>query len=232
MQNPSVLECSQGIGQSWFIEDINLFYTTVRYAGTNEIGTINNGSISKMRIVNGNRSPNALVYFQFPFHISALDNDRAKLKVLMKRLDQYAKDYPRRWRSFAYLLINKFEIEKEQISAIIAFHNRKSWQDLTAILFDKSDLVGYVYDTSRQLGICYDELPSRKLLYYAGDLKTGKVFDYRKDLHAAENICDRNTAENISERSTEHTNLDAEVADGFLNQADHTFLAQLRASHL
>ena len=43
-----------------FLLDINLFHTTVRYAGTNEVATINNGSVANMRIINGARSPNGM----------------------------------------------------------------------------------------------------------------------------------------------------------------------------
>ena len=43
MTEPSLIN-NDGLWYCWFVEDINLFHTTVRYAGTNEVATINNGS--------------------------------------------------------------------------------------------------------------------------------------------------------------------------------------------
>ena len=36
----------------WFVENVTVFTTTVRYASTNEVATYSNGSLARLRIVN------------------------------------------------------------------------------------------------------------------------------------------------------------------------------------
>jgi len=42
---------------TWFVEGVDLFTTTVRFATTNEIATYSNGSLANSRIINAARSP-------------------------------------------------------------------------------------------------------------------------------------------------------------------------------
>jgi small-conductance mechanosensitive channel len=198
--------------------DINLFYTTVRYAGTNEVATVNNGAISNMRIINGNRSPSAMVWFQLPFHISILDGN--KLDKLKAALEKYAQDHPRSWHSFAYCRVDKYHVEIEQVVITIGFQHRSAWQDLTRILFAKSDLVAYTWRVAKNLDVCYEELPKRDLLYYAGELKDGGEKDYRRDLHHRDNIVSQ--PKGVASDQTAVSN----------DSANAMFLSQLRKSHM
>lgn len=201
-----------------FTIDITLFNTTVRYAGTNEVATLSNGSIANLRIVNGNRAPNAVVWFQLPFHISILENE--KIETLKGYLDKYAKDNPREWHSFLYCRVDEYKVEKEKVVITMGFQHRSSWQDLARILMSKSELIASVYRTVKNMNIIYEELPKRDLLYYAGSLKDGGVKDYRRDLHQRENLAKQLDDGNESARpSTMH------------ESANSMFLANLRQSH-
>ena len=220
-----VILVAKSIPPSLFLLDINLFYTTVRYAGTNEVATINNGSIASMRVVNANRSPNAMVWFKIPMHISATENNMAIIERLKNRLDKYAKSKPRRWHSFAYCRADGVEIEQEKIVLTIGFQHRKSWQDLASILFDKSELKCYVYEVTKELGVVYDELPKRELLYYAGALKSGKAKTYRKILHDPDNIQD------ITSTDDKQVQMQKVPSDVASKAASEGFLELLRKSH-
>eukprot|EP00978_Attheya_sp_CCMP212_P046752 scaffold409541_cov40-Attheya_sp.AAC.1 len=46
---------------TWFVEGVTLFTTTVRYATTNEVASLANGSLANSRIINAARSPKANV---------------------------------------------------------------------------------------------------------------------------------------------------------------------------
>lgn len=185
MTDPAVIN-GNGLFNCWFVEDITLFHTTVRYAGTNEVATINNGSVADMRIINGARSPNALVWWQFPYRPNLLENDNiAKIKAA---LEQYARDNPRNWHSLSYVRIDEVHPDQEKLVATIGMNHRSPWQDLGTILEAKSACMCWLLEYGRQLGINYDELPRRDLLYYAGSLKEGGVQQHRYQLHDPSNI--------------------------------------------
>ena len=69
ISNPMVDTPSDG-SATWFVEQISLFTTTVRNAGTNEVGTYANGSLAMFRIVNAARSPQAVVSVRLKFGIN------------------------------------------------------------------------------------------------------------------------------------------------------------------
>lgn len=55
--------------QGWIVEDVTLFTTTLCLAATSERATVANGMLAKSRIINGARSPNAIVYVVMRFGI-------------------------------------------------------------------------------------------------------------------------------------------------------------------
>lgn len=168
------------------VTDINLFNTTIRYAGTNEVATLSNGPIAHMRIVNGNRSPNAMVWFQLPFNQTVMEGERmASLKIF---LENHAKLHPHKWHSCAYVRADEFRPDIEKVVITIGFQSRSSWQDLSGICFSKSELMAATVEYSRQHGIIYEELPQRQFHYQAGSLHTGGVWDHRAQLHSPSNI--------------------------------------------
>ena len=80
---------NQGVGLSWFVEDINLFSTTLRFAATNEVSTVNNGAISLCRIVNYARSPRALVTIPLKFMINTEDAVISVFKAALENCMKY-----------------------------------------------------------------------------------------------------------------------------------------------
>ena len=170
----------------YVITDINLFHTTIRYAGTNEVATINNGSIAGMRIMNGARSPNALVWFQFPYRPTLMEN--GNFQKLQSAMEAYVKDNPRQWHSFSYMRVDEVHPSIEKLVVTFAVQHRSSWQDLAGILMAKAHLMCWTLEYGRNLGVNYDELPRRDLMYFAGSLKEGEVRDHRFKLHDNANI--------------------------------------------
>lgn len=208
--------------------DINLFNTTVRYAATNETGTINNGSIANMRIVNGNRSQNAVVWFQLPFRTKILREGR--MDALRNMLENYAKDHPRQWHSYSYCRIDEVHSENDKLVVTIGFQHRSSWQDLAGILNAKSELMCYVLEYGKKHEINYEDLPTRQLMYYAGRLKEGGYTEHRDSLHQRGNIINDdevNFGSGMRRRThqTSSTSLHADADDMFLSQVQQSHVA-------
>ena len=230
MVEPSVLNSNDGLDCSWFVEgmthkkktwpfsvlptafathcvlrtfaDINLFNTTIRYAGTNEVATLSNGSIAHMRIVNGNRSPHALVWFQLPYKLNVLEEE--KMGALKAFLEGYAKLHPDKWHSCSYCRADLFEPDIEKVVISIGFQARCSWQDLVGLYFMKSDLMAATIAYGRQIGINYEELPQRHFQYNAGKLRRGGVWKHRAQLHGASNILSADEQVNGASGSDPH----------------------------
>ena len=149
--------------------DINLFHTTIRYAGTNEVATINNGSIANMRIINGARSPNAAVWFQFAYKANLME--QGNMDKIKAALENYAKENPRDWHSYGYFRVDEVHPDLEKLVVTIGMNHRSAWQDLVRILEAKAKIMTWLMEYSRQLGVIYDELPKRDIVYYAGDVR-------------------------------------------------------------
>ncbi|GKY97780.1 hypothetical protein MPSEU_000736200 [Mayamaea pseudoterrestris] len=177
---------SPGSSASWYVEDINLFSTTLRYARTNEVSSLNNSSIAASRIINCNRSSHAIVFLDKVTHISILDSKN--LEQFQLSLENYVRDHPRIWDSLAFLRIESIDTNEEQVKFSMAFRHRNSWQDAGRILLNRADLVRFVFDALKGLDAAYDTPPIRQLVYYGGELEEGQVKDYKLNLLNAANI--------------------------------------------
>lgn len=227
MTEPSLV-ISDGLWYCWFVEDINLFHTTIRYAGTNEVATINNGSVANMRIMNGARSPDAAVWFQFPYRANLMeDGNMDKLKAA---LEVYARENPRSWHSFSYFRVDEVHPHLEKLVVTIGLQHRSSWQDLVAVLEAKAKVMCWLMEYSRKLGLIYDELPQRDIMYYGGVLKEGGVSQHRFQLHNPSNITA--TAAFPGPSSSPVTKQDSEQKVPTAQESSNSmFLAQLMQSH-
>ena len=78
----------------WYVEDLNIFFTTVRYAATNEVSTISNYSLANARIVNCARSHNARILFPIKVGIAT---PRRLLDVFKSTIENFIKDRPSKW---------------------------------------------------------------------------------------------------------------------------------------
>ena len=77
---------------TWFVEEITLFATTVRFATTNEVATYSNGSLAQLRIINAKRSPKAILYVYVKFGSDAPFN---KLNIFRSAIEGFVKARPR-----------------------------------------------------------------------------------------------------------------------------------------
>jgi small-conductance mechanosensitive channel len=77
---------------TWFVEQVTLFTTTVRFATTNEVATYSNGSLASLRIINAKRSPKAVLYVYVKF---GSDAPFHKLNVFRSAIENFVKARPR-----------------------------------------------------------------------------------------------------------------------------------------
>lgn len=105
---------------TWFVQTVGLFTTTVRFAATNEVATLSNGSLAASRVINAKRSPqaNAYVYMKFSVDVvrwllceslfSVLVSDLqtiyildwqpySKVLIFKKCVESFVKERPREW---------------------------------------------------------------------------------------------------------------------------------------
>jgi hypothetical protein len=175
-----------GSGSSWFVEDIHLFSTTLRFALTNEVATVNNGSIAGSRIYNLNRSPNAVCILELVMHICLIHNDQAI--VFKIAIEKYISDNPRVWEALVNFRYNTFDADNEQVRVLLQARHRNSWQDATRVLRDFGEFKRFVHMLGETMGVNFDSPPSRRLIYQGGTLKTGAVEDFKRNLLLPENI--------------------------------------------
>jgi len=128
------------------------------------VSTVNNYSISLSRIVNLNRSPNAIVVFELKFSIRILEGD--KLKDFRDALEKYVRDRPRIWDSLLFCRHDFFvpDITQEYVLFTIAFKHRQNWQNAMRININRADLLRYIFDLGKELNIQYNTPPSRRLV--------------------------------------------------------------------
>jgi hypothetical protein len=173
---------------------------------------VSNGAIAGLRIVNANRSPNAVVSFELPFHISVV-SDAGKMESIRCALDQYARDFPNHWKCFMLCRVDALHIDLERAILFFSFQHQSSWQDVGRILMNKADLICYVYELGKKLGVNYDELPTRHLMYGAGILNDGATRCHRRDLMIYDNV------KSMSQEKGNQT----KERDHFLNSLHQTF---------
>lgn len=171
---------------TFYFSDINLTTTTLRFARTNEVSTVNNWAIAASRIVNCNRSPNAIIVIEQKFHLSLVTPE--KLEPFVDALKRYVYDHPRIWDSMAFCRHDMIDSDMEQVQFTIAFRHRSSWQDTARIKLNRADLILFIHNLGDSLGVNNDSPPVRRLLYYGGVLQNGQVEDYKKNLLRPKNI--------------------------------------------
>lgn len=141
---------------SWFVEDLNLFSTTLRFANTNEVATVNNASIVMSRIVNCNRSQNALVTLTLYFMDAATED---QLAVFRDAVDSFVQDRPRIWDSILFFRCESINQDLGLTEYSLRLRHTKSWQDCASILMNKSEVLKFCFETGKKLEINYDSPP-------------------------------------------------------------------------
>ena len=140
-----------GYHNTWIVEDVTLFTTTLRFSRTNEVSTVNNGSIANSRIVNHGRSHNALVNVSLPVRI---DTTSDQIQIVQSALEQYIKDI-RAWVSLVSFGITQVDPANDLIVYSARIQHFKSWQDLTGVLQARGDLEKFCTEILIKLDIQY-----------------------------------------------------------------------------
>ena len=133
---------------TWFVEGITLFYTTVRCAGTNEVGTYNNGSLAALRIINAARSPKAVVTIKLKF---GLDVPYEKVKVFGSVVENFVKERPREWIKLVAFRSTVVEADLGYIGYVVVLNHIESWQNIGAIKQSLADCASFCLEVSKKL---------------------------------------------------------------------------------
>jgi hypothetical protein len=124
---------------------------------------IQNSLLSEMRIYNLNRTSSALVLFELNFHISILeDNNMQQFKEALKN---YVKEHPRRWECLDFITCDKILTDAEQTVFCLGFRHRYNWQDAAIIAIHRSDLLKFIVDASKKLGVAESSPVLRQILF-------------------------------------------------------------------
>lgn len=165
-----------GAPSSWFVEDISLFSTTLRFAKTNEVSSVNNFSISQSRIVNLQRSTNAIVQFELRLSINILKDD--KLNKFRDALEEYVNDRPRIWDSFAFCRHDLFDADFGFVLFTLAFRHRLTWQSAARINLGRADLMRFIYELTVEMEIQYETPTPQRLIIHETKTKCDdEIFD-------------------------------------------------------
>ena len=146
------------LSQNWFVEDVSLWKTTLRYAATNEVSTVNNGSIAGSRIINFARSQKALCTLNLMFRSEATNQ---QISLFRAAVEKYVKDNPRVWSSMVAFFIVKIDPDAESTEYLLRFQHQKSWQEISTILLNRGELLQFCLTLMLKLDIAYDSPKSR-----------------------------------------------------------------------
>jgi small-conductance mechanosensitive channel len=152
-----VEEDTKSSGSStWFVEGVTLFTTTVRYATTNEVASLANGSLANSRIINAARSPKANVQVYMKFSVNV---PYERVQVFRKDVEAFVKALPREWIALNSIRATRVETELGYIEYSVCLTHRKSWQELGVVLQSKADVTGHCLEVSKTLGITFEAPP-------------------------------------------------------------------------
>eukprot|EP00978_Attheya_sp_CCMP212_P004543 scaffold9911_cov48-Attheya_sp.AAC.2 len=155
---------------SWFVEDITMFTTSIRYASTNEMATVNNGSIALSRIVNCAKSLNAMVTIKVQFE---LESEEESIGLYRSALAKFIQDRPRIWDSLVFFRVDNIDTDQGCLEYLIRIKHIRTWQDSAKIMMNRAEVMKFSYETGKKLGINYlgGVIPSLRIL--SGEEETG-----------------------------------------------------------
>eukprot|EP00547_Thalassionema_nitzschioides_P001937 CAMPEP_0194200890 /NCGR_PEP_ID=MMETSP0156-20130528/1321_1 /TAXON_ID=33649 /ORGANISM="Thalassionema nitzschioides, Strain L26-B" /LENGTH=928 /DNA_ID=CAMNT_0038925959 /DNA_START=35 /DNA_END=2821 /DNA_ORIENTATION=- len=154
---------------TWFVEDVDLFTTTVRFAGTNEVATVANSALVACRIINANRSPNAIIRIILRFGVSVT---KEKIDEFYINLQQYVKEKPREFLHLIELSPIAIEIQQGYVEYVLLVQHVESWQEMGAVWKSKVELTMHCHELSKELGMTYTAPVLPVQLHEASEKKT------------------------------------------------------------
>lgn len=232
-------EPTPGVSNSWFVEDISLFSTTLRLASNNEVATVSNAAISAARITNCARSKNAVVDLLLKLHISI--HAGQNVEKFKDGLENYVSDNPAVWDSLIYFRCEQIDSDDEFVVYHLAVRSCHSWQVAARVLADRGRLHQFCIELAKTLEVHFDSPTARRVFYYGGNLVDGAVKDFKKNL-----LMDRNNIRHgdffnsaqdpaglhVPPPVTRSTTLDGEAHTPSGNSnVDDIFLSMLQESH-
>jgi small-conductance mechanosensitive channel len=170
ISNPQTVADSYDTARdSWFVEDINLFTTTLRRGSDSTVATINNSSIALLKIVNCQRSPNAVVLLELKFNIRM--HSEGKIIQFEAAVEEYIQANPRTWDSLKFLILTELSKDWESATYQLSAVHRLGWQDAVKISKSRAALVAFCGQTARELEVLYWTPIPKRTFFYGGMLQ-------------------------------------------------------------
>ncbi|KAG7350307.1 mechanosensitive ion channel [Nitzschia inconspicua] len=142
--------------QGWIVEDVTLFTTTLCLAATSERATIANGMLAKSRIINGARSPNAIVYVVMRFGI---ETPYRKVEMFRSAVEKFVRARPREWSSMLGFRVSRIEADLGFIEYTTALRHREAWQNIVPILNSRNTMHAFCLELAKKLDMRYKNPP-------------------------------------------------------------------------
>lgn len=149
-------DTSPGGSAGWFVRDLNLHTTTVVFATTGELATLNNGIMATARIINAARSPKAVLFVFLKFSVESSVN---RIKVFEEAVRKYVKSKPREWISLNGFRPTRIEADLGYVEYSIAVQHRESWQQVPILLDSRANLASFCLELSKKLDLRYTSPP-------------------------------------------------------------------------
>ena len=146
-----------GYNATWFVEDCNLFTTTLRLSKSNEIATVKNGSIADKKIINHNRSEKAVVNVVLSLKSTVTQE---VLTIVKSAIEQHIADSPRIWVQLINYRIVDVDPCMEVTKIGITVQHQRSWQELLAVLSARGDLIKFCTEVLIRLDVHYEAKPA------------------------------------------------------------------------
>ena len=123
---------------------------------TREVCTVSNGSISRLRIINLNRSdkPNILIHLKF-----GVDVPFQKIKIFQTAVEKFVYERPREWMKSLGFRATRVEADLGYIEYLLILQHRSSWQQTVAVLESRARVASFCLEVQKQLDMKYHSPP-------------------------------------------------------------------------
>ena len=158
---------------TWYVDNVTLFTTTVRFATTNEVATYSNGSIAQLRIINANRSPKGIISVLIKFGLETPFN---KVTVFRAAVENFIKARPREWIALSGFRATSVEADFGYVEYKIIAQHREKWQNIGPILQSKADLSSFILEVTKKLDMKYESPPMPVNLSATGSMNIRGLF--------------------------------------------------------
>ena len=124
----------------------------MRRAATQEVATHSNGSLADSRIINANRSPQAIacVYLKF-----ACDVPYDRIMFFKTVVEAFVKDRPKEWLSFLAFRATRIEADLGFIEYVVVLQHVEKWQNGGPIAQSKANVASFCLEAMKKLDMRY-----------------------------------------------------------------------------